>query len=77
MGWNAVMLSQVVDEEEIPPGSPEELYATAERLQRRTASLSGRTRELRQSAKRLKASTERLRDRLQSSFPPPPPDKED
>jgi hypothetical protein len=50
----------------------EELHATADRLQERTERLSGRTKELRQSAKRLKAATKRLRDRLESSFPPPP-----
>lgn len=53
-------------------GLPEELHATTDRLERRTRRLRGRTKLLRESVQRLKASTERLRDRLQSSFPPPP-----
>jgi hypothetical protein len=53
------------------PASPEDLHATANRLQQRTERLNGRTRELRKSAQRLKAATARLRDKLQSSFPPP------
>ena len=65
------MISYVGDESR-RQNSAEELFATADRLQERTERLSGRTRELRQSAKRLKAATKRLRDRLESSFPPPP-----
>ena len=60
--------------DETIPDLPEELLATTDRLQRRTRRLQGRTRALQQSSERLKAATERLRDRLQSSFPPPPMD---